>query len=384
MELIRLTFTGDILIEPEQYKAVCCHPDGFDTIFENLKSSFSLSSYVIGNLETPLAGEELIYSNHKWSFNTPDSLAESLKRVGFDLVTTANNHCLDRGKIGLLNTIKVLDQYGIEHIGTYASKVDREKVFIKKIGGLRFAFLSYTYGTNAAFNGEYLGEDSYMVNLFQSQERKDPLKKQYITRAINKFHDILAEKSGYYWHALSQKKQICKDIEKCRRENVDYIIMCMHCGGQYNKAPDPYTLSLVEWLSKKGVDFIIGNHPHVIHLGKKISGKKITVYSLGNLCSYSKSETAYHENDNEVLADYSIILHLNFCKEEDTVEFTFEIYKSIVDSDKVSRVYPLYDLICKEKDFNLKAKLLSDNEFVVRKFTNKKDHNVKLLREYKF
>lgn len=384
MELIRLTFTGDILIEPEQYKAVCCHSKGFDTIFESLKNCFSLSNYVVGNLETPLAGEELIYSNHKWSFNTPDSLAESLKKVGFDLVTTANNHCLDRGKIGLLNTIKVLDRYGIEHIGTYASKADREKVFIKKIGGLRFAFLSYTYGTNAAFNGEYLGEDSYMVNLFQNQERKNPLKKQYITRAINKCHEILAEKSGYYWYALSQKKQICKDIEMCRRGNADYIIMCMHCGGQYNKAPDSYTLSLVEWLSKKGVDFIIGNHPHVIHLGKKISDKKITVYSLGNLCSYSKSETSYHENDNEVLADYSIILHLNFYKEADTVEFTFEIYKSIVDSDKVSRVYPLYDLICKENDLNLKAKLLSDNEFIVRKFTNKKDHAVKLLREYKF
>ena len=244
--MIRLTFTGDILIEPEQKEAICSHSDGFDTIFRNILSSFSLSNYIIGNLETPLAGEELVYSSHKWSFNTPDCLAESLKKAGFNLLTTANNHCLDRGKIGLLNTLKTLDRYGLEHIGTYAQKSDKEKIFIKDIGGLRFAFLSYTYGTNASLNGEYLGEDRYMVNLFQDQEREIPRKKQYLTRIMNKLHDIFKEKSSYSFHALSYKKQVRKDIQKCRQKNADYIIMCMHSGGQYNNTPDPYTLSLVK------------------------------------------------------------------------------------------------------------------------------------------
>ena len=161
-----------------------------------------MSNYIIGNLETPLAGEELVYSSHKWSFNTPDCFAESLKKAGFNLLTTANNHCLDRGKIGLLNTLKTLDRYGLEHIGTYAQKSDKEKIFIKDIGGLRFAFLSYTYGTNASLNGEYLGEDRYMVNLFQDQEREIPRKKQYFTRIMNKLDDIFKEKSRYSFHAL--------------------------------------------------------------------------------------------------------------------------------------------------------------------------------------
>ena len=94
--MIRLTFTGDILIEPEQKEAICSHSDGFDTIFRNILSSFSLSNYIIGNLETPLAGEELVYSSHKWSFNTPDCLAESLKKAGFNLLTTANNHTVKK------------------------------------------------------------------------------------------------------------------------------------------------------------------------------------------------------------------------------------------------------------------------------------------------
>ena len=105
--------------------------------------------------------------------------------------------------LGLLNTLKTLDRYGLEHIGTYAQKSDKEKIFIKDIGGLRFAFLSYTYGTNASLNGEYLGEDRYMVNLFQDQEREIPRKKQYLTRIMNKLHDIFKEKSSYSFHALS-------------------------------------------------------------------------------------------------------------------------------------------------------------------------------------
>ena len=66
--------------------------------------------------------------------------------------------------------------------------------------------------------------------------------------------------------------------------------MCMHSGGQYNNTPDPYTLSLVKWLSKQDIDFIIGNHPHVVHLGKKTGKKRFVAYSLGNLCSYPNND----------------------------------------------------------------------------------------------
>lgn len=125
---------------------------------------------------------------------------------------------MDRGKIGLLNTLKTLDRYGLEHIGTYAQKSDKEKIFIKDIGGLRFAFLSYTYGTNASLNGEYLGEDRYMVNLFQDQEREIPRKKQYLTRIMNKLHDIFKEKSSYSFHALSYKNRYVRIFRSVGRK----------------------------------------------------------------------------------------------------------------------------------------------------------------------
>ncbi len=151
--MTKITFTGDIIIAPEQLQAITKNADGnFSTIFEPIASLLKESDFVVGNLETPLGGKNLGYTNHKWSFNTPDELADALREIGFNMLTTANNHCLDRDKEGLVRTIHCLDRYGLDHIGTYATKEERDMVYIKRFGNLKIAFLSYTYGTNAAFN----------------------------------------------------------------------------------------------------------------------------------------------------------------------------------------------------------------------------------------
>ena len=155
--MTKITFTGDIIIAPEQLQAITKNADGnFSTIFEPIASLLKESDFVVGNLETPLGGKNLGYTNHKWSFNTPDELADALREIGFNMLTTANNHCLDRDKEGLVRTIHCLDRYGLDHIGTYATKEERDMVYIKRFGNLKIAFLSYTYGTNAAFNKHYL------------------------------------------------------------------------------------------------------------------------------------------------------------------------------------------------------------------------------------
>ena len=84
-------------------------------------------------------------------FNTPDALGDALKDAGFDLVSTANNHCLDRGYDGMVRTLDVLDKLGLAHVGTYRSAEERAAqngVYVADMGGIKVAFLSYTYGTN--------------------------------------------------------------------------------------------------------------------------------------------------------------------------------------------------------------------------------------------
>ena len=72
--------------------------------------------------------------------DTPEILAKNLKKAGFDVVSTANNHSLDKGYNGLVSTIKHLDEADLSHTGTYASEEDSEKVLIKNVKGIKVAF----------------------------------------------------------------------------------------------------------------------------------------------------------------------------------------------------------------------------------------------------
>ena len=75
-------------------------------------------------------------------------MATDLKELGYDVMATANNHCLDKGFNGMVNTLAELDKAGIEHLGTYATEEDSKQYLIKDVNGIKFGFLDYTYGTN--------------------------------------------------------------------------------------------------------------------------------------------------------------------------------------------------------------------------------------------
>ena len=78
------------------------------------------------------------YSNYP-TFNSPDSLATSLKNIGIDVISTAGNHCLDMGFNGLSRTIDVLDNADISHLGTYKSQEDQDKILYKYVKGVNLA-----------------------------------------------------------------------------------------------------------------------------------------------------------------------------------------------------------------------------------------------------
>ncbi|WP_410593941.1 CapA family protein, partial [Bacillus sp. SIMBA_074] len=96
----------------------------FRPFFTRVEPLFKEADWVIGNLETTMSGSGVGYTGYPM-FNSPESLAPTLKEVGFTAVSTANNHSLDRKEQGVLQTIKYLDQAGILHTGTFASPEER-------------------------------------------------------------------------------------------------------------------------------------------------------------------------------------------------------------------------------------------------------------------
>lgn len=82
-----------------------------------------------------------------------------------------------------------------------------------------------------------------------------------------------------------QIKQLLEDIKSLKETGVDFIIMYMHSGGQYNAEPTEYTKNLTQFLLNYGVDIVAGSHEHVVHGGifSDINNNRLATYSLGLL-----------------------------------------------------------------------------------------------------
>ena len=101
----------------------------FDSFFAPVKSILSKGDWVTGNLETPLAGEDAGGYTGYPLFNAPAQLLDAAKKAGFNILTTANNHALDRGEIGVMRTIANLGDRKIASTGTAKSQAAGDTTF---------------------------------------------------------------------------------------------------------------------------------------------------------------------------------------------------------------------------------------------------------------
>ena len=220
---VELAFVGDAMQHAPQITAAQ-QADGtydYSPCFQYLTEDISGADLAVVNLECPLGGKP--YTGYP-CFSAPDSYAQQLRQVGFDLFLTANNHCLDRRDKGLVRTCHILDSLGIPHIGTYPNQQDREKriPYIVNVKGMKIAFLDYTYGTNGI-----------------------PIQGNVIVDFID-------------------QQLIADDIALARQRGAHAICVNLHWGIEYQLKPVSSQRTLADWLVSQGVDLIIGGHPHVV------------------------------------------------------------------------------------------------------------------------
>lgn len=250
-----LLFVGDAMQHQAQLdkaKEIGGSHYDYTDCFTLIAPAVKEADYAVCNLEVPLGGGPN-YSGYP-CFSAPDSFAESLVQSGFDMMLTANNHCLDRRGKAAKRTLDALDSIQIDHIGTYRSNIERDSLvpFIKDINGYKVAFLNYTYGTNGI-----IPDDGIEVSFID----KDKIKKE-----IN-----LAKKTG-----------------------AEIIIANMHWGIEYVLIQNKVQEELADFLIDNGVDVIIGSHPHVVQPMKIVRNDALNkdvlvVYSLGNFISNMKT-----------------------------------------------------------------------------------------------
>ena len=246
---VSLFAVGDNLIHNTIYESAYVNGTyDFIPIYKEVKPLIRQYDLKFINQETILGGKEIGLSTYP-AFNSPHELGDALVDAGFNLISIANNHTLDRGEKAILSAINYLDSKAVIYSGAVKSE-NMSHVKLFNLKGIKFAFVAYTYGTNGI---AHPGGKEYLANVYSNSKARN-------------------------------------DIIKIR-DLVDVVIVSMHWGEEYQEYPSTTQKEQAKYLSENGVDIIIGHHPHVIQPIDIINSKDrdtLVIYSLGNFLSDQK------------------------------------------------------------------------------------------------
>ena len=255
--LVTIVFVGDIMGHEPQYLIAYNHETGqyeYADCFRYVAPYIDSADLACGNLEVTMSGAP--YSGYP-CFSSPDALLYALQEVGFDVLFTANNHVLDRGRHGVERTIAMLDSVGFAHAGSYVDSLSRDTTYplVVEVKDMRVGFINATYGTNGL-------------------QVKAPNMVNYIDTV-----------------------EMAADLDRLSELGADMKIAVMHWGNEYQLQADAAQRRCAEWLARHGADLIIGGHPHVSQDADTVfdaEGKPVVVYySMGNFISNQRRPNTY-------------------------------------------------------------------------------------------
>lgn len=269
---VTLTAAGDLMPYEWIQPSYCAH------LWDDIGDDFFSSDLTFANLETPIDVSkppalvpEVMLSDMLFNgdnamfsiFNADNFKKKTCKRVGFDILGTANNHSLDMDEAGVYATIDFLEKKNIQHVGTAKSLENRNKTTIIERNGIRLAFVSYTFSMNQKVN---------------------PQGKEWLVNHLE---------VNYLGVDLSLLKQ---DIANAKQKNVDFVILSLHYGNAYQPYPGAHIIDNTKRIFEEcGPDIILGGHPHNIqpmaaypftcpHTGVQKRG--FVLFSFGDFVAY--------------------------------------------------------------------------------------------------
>lgn len=240
-EAVRLVFTGDIMVHKTQLAAARLRGTktyDFDYQFR-LAAPFLQGDAVIGHLETVLAGPERGYTGYP-AFNSPDSLAASLRRAGFDTLMLANNHTFDRASSGSRRTVSFLREHGFHLAGLSITPP-----LLLELDGIRVGIVNAAYGSNG------------------------PLPKAADAVRMN----------------IIGRELLISSVRELRMMGADCVVACLHWGEEYKSKPGAVQKKQAAWCFEAGADMVVGTHPHVLQPVEFRSDGRLVFWSLGNFVS---------------------------------------------------------------------------------------------------
>jgi hypothetical protein len=285
---ITIAAVGDVLLHGGLQQQAYATEDGFSTLWSEVQPLLARTDLTYGNLEGPCADghttggvakdpgrvfDKKVYSSYP-QFNYHPSLIPALKTAGFDVVSTANNHALDRRGRGADRTIENLVKEGLPFTGTRASDAPPETAWftLTEARGVRLAWIACTFSTNGI---------------------PDP--KNQVLSCYDDKTTLLT--------TIGQLKS---------RPDVDAVVVTPHWGNEYQHTPAKQEKELAHEMLDAGALAVLGGHPHVVQPWEKHvtpDGREgFVIFSLGNFVSGQHNTLAKRS---------SLVLYLGLTKGSD-------------------------------------------------------------------
>lgn len=289
---ITIAAVGDVLLHAPLQRQAYASPEGHHSLWKGVEGMLERADLTYGNFEGPAAEgtttggsardpgkvfDNSVYSSYP-QFNYHPSLIGALKESGFDVVSTANNHALDRRSIGADRTIANMERDGLPFTGTRRADGTGNWYTTVEAKGIKVAFVACTFSTNGIPDTK-----KQVLHCYEGGRQSGPANPELISTI----------------QALKQ------------RPNVDAIIVTPHWGVEYNHVPEQSEQNLAKAMLNAGALAVFGGHPHVVQgMEKHVTpdGREgFVIYSLGNFVS-GQSGTAKRS---------SLILYLGLTKGSD-------------------------------------------------------------------
>ena len=239
-DTLNIIFTGDILLDRGVRRVINHH--GVDHLFsDGIDSVFRSAQIVVGNLECPATKiESPVFK--QYIFRSEPEWLDTLRQHGITHLNLANNHSIDQGREGLLDTKRNIKAAGMVPIGAGASMREAagpvllasspRKVWL--VPSLRLALENYSYLTDKPCVSQE-PMDSLMQRVFQLR----------------------------------------------KADSTAVIIVSLHWGGEHTSKPVPRQRMEAHQLILSGADALICHHTHTLQTIETFRGKPI-YYSIGN------------------------------------------------------------------------------------------------------
>lgn len=226
---------GDIMLGGRSRKPIAEH--GADYPFAAVRPLLQRAPIVVANLEGPLARYAKKESRN-YSYRVHPKRAPALLRAGINVVALANNHLLDCGRDGVLETLETLEAAGVRALGAGVTQSAARAPVILQSGAYRIGLLGYYWNRRTAATSTRPGS------------------------------------------AMDTLPVLASDIRDLRTR-ADRVVVTFHWGLPYERQPFEEDRAKARFAVECGADVVIGHHPHVIQPLEVYRGCLIA-YSLGN------------------------------------------------------------------------------------------------------